>query len=79
MKLFFVTVLILTTKTPVEGWIQYTESFSDKKVCEQVIRKDYDTIASAAATHLSKVFVSIKEMRCMTYQDAVMANTQLGH
>lgn len=42
VELYFVTALVLTTKVPATGWVQYTRSFTDQKVCEQVIVDSYE-------------------------------------
>ena len=70
MELFFITALVLTTKFPAEGWLQWTQS---------IIRKDYLEIGQAVRSNFGEVFTSIKEMRCLTYQEAVLLNSQLGH
>jgi hypothetical protein len=79
MELFFITALVLTTKFPAEGWLQWTQGYSSKKYCESIIRKDYLEIGQAVRSNFGEVFTSIKEMRCLTYQEAVLLNSQLGH
>jgi len=79
VKLFFLSALVLTTRTPELGWIQYTQSYADKTICENVIRSDYDKIADAIQYHIGKAFKMVREMRCMTYERALELNTKLGH
>ena len=79
IKVVFISVLILTTKTPSEGWLQWTESYSDVEICHERISADFDQIASAVKGYLGKKFVSVLEMRCLTYDEAVKLNSELGH
>ena len=79
VKLFFLSALVLTTRTPELGWVQWTQSYADKKICEDVIRSDHDKIASAVARHIGNAFKIVREMRCMTYDRALELNSKLGH
>ena len=79
VNLFFLTVLVLTTRTPELGWVQYTLSYANKKICEDVIRSDHDKIAQGIEYQLGKSFKLVREMRCMTYDQAVDLNAKLGH
>ena len=64
VTLFFLTVLVLTTRTPELGWVQYTLSYADKKICEDVIRSDHDKIVAGIEYQLGKEFKLVREMRC---------------
>ena len=79
VEVFFLTVLVLTTRTPDLGWVQYTHSYTDIKLCEDVIRRDYDKITDAVGYHIGKKFKLVREMRCMTYDQAVELTAKLGH
>ena len=79
IKVVFISVLILTTKVPPEGWLQWTQSYSDVEICHERIREDFDQISSAVKGYLGKKFVSVLEMRCLTYDQAVKLNAELGH
>lgn len=79
VKVFFLTALVLTTRTPELGWVQYTQSYADIKICEDVIRSDHDKIAAGIEYQLGKEFKLVREMRCMTYDQAVELNSKLGH
>ena len=79
IKVVFISVLILTTKTPSEGWLQWTESYSDVEICHESMSADFAQIASAVKGYLGKKFVSVLEMRCLTYDEAVKLNSELGH
>ena len=79
VKLFFLSVLVMTTRTPELGWVQYTQSYADKTICENVIRSDHEKITAAIQYHIGKAFKFVREMRCMTYDRALELNTKLGH
>lgn len=79
VELYFVTALVLTTKVPATGWVQYTRSFTDQKVCEQVIVDSYEKITAALKYHIGGDFRSVQEMRCVTYNDALQMNIKIGH
>ena len=79
IKLYFISVLVVTTNTIPEGWLQWTQSFSDKKICEELIKKDKEEIVLAVSKYFGKKFVMAKGFECITYDEAVKRNTELGH
>lgn len=79
IKLYFISVLVMTTNTPSLGWLQWTESYSDKKICEDTIRKNHELISINVKGYLGKKFMNIRELRCLTYNEALDFNTGLGH
>ena len=79
IKVVFISILILTTKTPSQGWLQWTDGYKDIEVCKKKIDEDFDEISAAIKGYLGKKFVSVLEMRCMTYDQAVKLNDELGH
>ena len=80
IKLYFISVLVVTTNTIPEGWLQWTIPYSDKSVCEELIKKDKEEIVLAVSKYFgSKRFVMAKDFECMTYDEAVKLNTELGH
>ncbi len=79
IKLFFITVLVVTTRMPADGWLQWTRSFNDHKTCIQSVGTTYEQISLSVRGHLGREFIKIKEMRCLTYQEAVELNVELGH
>lgn len=85
IDIFFITALVLTTNTIPAGWLQWTQSYSDKKVCEQMVEKDNNLIREAIRRHLGTnrlgkdKLLEIKEIRCITHNEAVRRNTILGH
>ncbi|MEC8912321.1 MAG: hypothetical protein VX478_02750 [Chloroflexota bacterium] len=82
IELYFITVLVVTTNTIPQGWLQWTSSFSDKAICEEAIVRDKTDIVMAVSEYLKrggKHFVMAKEIKCMSYDEAVKRNTELGH
>ena len=79
MQLVFVTVLVATTLFPGTGWMQYTKSYSNQTVCEDVIRTEYEQIAAAIKYHLGSKLKKVIEMRCLGYDETVRLNAELGH
>ncbi len=79
MKLFFITVLVLSTHTVPEGWLQYSRPYNDHEICMKSISNSYDQIVLSVENRLGAELLKIKEMRCLTYNEAVELNRDLGH
>ena len=80
LKVFFISLLVVTTKTPAEGWIQWSHPYANQEVCLETIGNNYQSIEVAARASMKKGIVkSVKEFRCLTYQEAVELNSKLGH
>ena len=79
LKAFLESVLIVTSKTPAKGWIQWSNIYEDKATCEAVISRDYFEISEAVEAFIGKDFVKVMEMRCLTYGEAATYNASLGH
>ena len=79
IKLFFVTVLVVTTRTIPEGWIQWTQSYNNHEICMESLAGSYDQITLSVKNYLGKELIEVREMRCLTYDQAVKLNSELGH
>ena len=79
IKAFFITALVHTTMTPDTGWLQWTQSYTTKEACREVIWKDFDKINEGIKNHTDKTLIGILELRCMTYDEALKLNIELGH
>ena len=77
--LYFITMLTLTTNTISEGWLQWTEAYTNKLECELVITKEKDKLINSVKLYLKNKFVAVKNIECMTHAEAVKRNTALGH
>ena len=59
IKLFFITILVITTNDNPKGWLQWSKSYSDKSACEEVIKKTQADILLSVQHYLGKKFVII--------------------
>tara|TARA_R100000306_G_C4363831_1_gene136640 strand:- start:642 stop:914 length:273 start_codon:yes stop_codon:yes gene_type:complete len=80
LMVYFVSALVLT---PVlkqgEGWIQYTQSYSTFESCHDHIKSHYKDIARSLINHFKNQDVTVKKLECLTYDEVVKRNTNLGH
>ena len=79
IKVVFITVLVLTTETPSQGWLQWSDHYKDIEVCKKKVDEDFDKVSAAIKGYLGKKFVSVLKMGCMTHEEAADLNTKLGH
>jgi len=80
LKVYLISVLVITTNDIPSGWLQYTKGYSDQKTCEKYIKDNAANIIWQLQNYLNKDrLVAIKEMKCMTTKEAVDLNTTLGH
>jgi hypothetical protein len=83
LKLYFITVLVVTGYDTIPtGWIQWTQAYKDKAVCEKAIEEDHANIIMGISSYFRKgggKLVTMKEFECMTHDEAVKRNTKLGH
>lgn len=79
IKLFFITILVVTTNDNPKGWLQWTKSYKDKSICEEVIRTTQADILLSVQHYLGKKFIVAEKMECLTYSEAVERNDKLGH
>jgi len=79
ITLYFITVLVLTTNTISEGWLQATTPYTSKQECEFAVLAKIDTLTDSLKLHLKDKFIEVKEIRCLTYDEVVKRNSILGH
>jgi hypothetical protein len=82
IELYFITVLAVTTNTNPQGWLQWTQSFSDKAICEEVVKDNKAKIIIDISNYFKrggKHFIKAKDIKCMSFNEAVKRNTELGH
>ena len=78
MDVFYVTVLVMVSyMVPPYGWIQFTEPFESKEVCEEHLTKNWDSLSDVLQTQFTGS--EIKTLQCMTINDAKLLNIGLGH
>jgi len=79
ITLYFITVLVLTTNTISEGWLQSTTPYTSKQECEFAVLAKIDTLTDSLKLYLKDKFIEVKEIECLTHDDAVKRNSALGH
>ena len=79
VTLYFITILVITTNTVSEGWLQWTKPYTDKMECELVITKEKDQLADSIRLYLQNKFAVIKKIECLTYDETIKRNSALGH
>jgi ethanolamine utilization cobalamin adenosyltransferase len=79
ITLYFITVLVLTTNTISEGWLQSTTPYTSKQDCEFAVLAKIDTITPSLKLYLKDKFIEVKEIECLTHDEAVKRNSTLGH
>ena len=79
VTLYFITILVITTNTIPEGWLQWTKPYTEKAECELVIIKEKDQLADSIRLYLQNKFAMIKKIECLTYDEAIKRNSALGH
>ena len=79
IKVVFITVLVLTTETPSQGWLQWPDHYKEIEVCKKKVDEDFDKVSAAIKGYLGKKFVSVLKMGCMTHEEAADLNAKLGH
>ena len=79
VTLYFITILVITTNTIPEGWLQWTKPYTNKMECELVIIKEKDQLADSIRLYLQNKFAVIKKIECLTYDETIKRNSALGH
>ena len=74
--LFFVTSLIATPES--SGWIQYTKAHKTIESCQKYLKTHEPKIIYGLMKYVGGP-MEIKEIKCMTHEEAVKLNTELGH
>ena len=78
-ELYFISILVLTTNVIPTGWLQWSQSFADKAVCETIIERDKTELVDAIQAYLEGQGPLVQKIECLTYDEAVKRNTGLGH
>ena len=82
---YFITVLIITTLSVPLGWVQFSQSFTDKAICEKCMKENPREILLDISKWMGtdangrKIFQGAKKFECMSYEEAVKRNVELGH
>ena len=79
--LYYLTVMIFLAvpSGPPTGWIQYTEGYHDKAVCETRIHLMEPQLRLQIQAHFGKKLQKVGVFECATREEVVKRNTALGH
>ena len=79
--MYYLTVLItlLGTMGPPTGWVQWSEGFNNKAICEKSVALLEPQMRIQIATQFGEKLADIGEFECITRQEAVERNSKLGH
>jgi|TARA_Y100000310_G_C20606172_1_gene775587 hypothetical protein len=78
LVVWFVSALIISPIPQKTGWIQFTKSYSTLEHCQLHIKTHKPDIIYSLMKYTGGG-VEIKDIKCMTYKEAVKKNTELGH
>ena len=80
---YFITILLYFPMypgpAPQTGWMQWVYPFPNEVTCEAFLEMEEENLVRLTLMRFQGVPVEIKEMDCMTYQDAYDRNQELGH
>ena len=80
---YFVSILLffhlLSPPIPQDGWIQWAFEFPNKVTCEVFLKTERVRIEELVSKRINPLPHEIKDIQCMTVQEVVDANTELGH
>ena len=80
VMVYFVSVLILSPVLQQDkGWIQYTQSYATIESCKDHVKSNYKDIVRSLMNHFKNKDVIVKKIECLTYDEVVKRNTNLGH
>ena len=81
MDLWYITVLVITTLTPSQGWMQYTQGFKDEASCIAYLEQPgvKKMVEEDLKYQTSKILIELGEYDCMQRSEVIEKNTKLGH
>ncbi len=81
MNTFFISLFItLTSLTPPDSWVQFTKPFKTIAQCEQYIERNAEGLIYTFMQQANlDVNATISQLACLTYDEAVRRNKELGH
>lgn len=79
LEVWFITILILDPPRLPEpgGWLQYRRSYNSYEICQEHMEIHKPQVIFSAISRFGNI--EIKKIECMTYDQAVKKNTELGH
>ena len=79
VTVYFITILVITTNTIPEGWLQWTKPYTSKPECELVITNEKNQLADGVKLYLKNKLAVVKKIECLTYDETIKRNSALGH
>ncbi len=80
---YFISILLffplLTPPIPKDGWVQWAYEFPNRITCEVFLHQERVRIETLITKQIGDLPHTIKDIQCMTVQEVVDANTELGH
>ena len=80
---YFITVLLYfpayTGPIPNAGWMQWAFPFPNQTTCEQFLEEQEEEFIILTLKRFQGVPVEIKDIDCLTYNEALKRNRELGH
>ena len=80
---FFISVLLyfpmFPGDAPKEGWMQWVFPFPNEATCEMFLEAEEEEFVALTLKKFANVAVEIKEIDCLTHNEAVKRNRALGH
>jgi len=81
MDLWYITVFVITTLTPSQGWMQYSQGFKDYNSCITYLEQPgiKKMVEKDLKFQTSKILIELGEYTCMPRSEVIEKNTRLGH
>ena len=80
---YFISILLffplIPPGIPKDGWGQWEFEFPNKATCEQLLYEERPRIIDIINKQLRGVPHEVIDIQCMTIEEVVVANTELGH
>lgn len=81
MNLWYITVLVITTLSPSEGYMQHAQGFKDEASCLTFLEEPgvKEKIERDLKWQTQKVLIEFGDYTCMQRGEASERNARLGH
>tara|TARA_R110000868_G_scaffold299661_1_gene559939 strand:- start:18 stop:278 length:261 start_codon:yes stop_codon:yes gene_type:complete len=81
MNLFYITILVITTLTPSEGWMQHAQGFKDKASCISYLNQPgvKKMVTDDLKYQTQNILIDLGEYTCMSRKEATKRNMKVGH
>ena len=80
---FFISVLLYfptyTGPAPQDGWLQCVFPFPTEMTCTMFLEREEEQFIALTLKKFQNMPVEIKDIDCLTYEEAVKRNRELGH